>query len=144
MLATFQVGNVTTTLGDDANLAALGKLSFTWEEWSAAAGLQKEPTAAALGGGSVYKGVLGNVDRMLGFRIARTLDSLAAQVTFLKTLDGLVGSTGKLVLQPDGKNAAALTYPNAILIAARLVPGGETTRGKFITISYKFECQTLS
>ena len=144
MLATFLVGSANTVLGDDTNFVGAGKWSFNWEEWSAEGALQKEQTAAALGGGLIYKATLGNVDRMLGFRIGRSLGTVGAQAAFLKSVDALVLATGSLVLQPDAVAAPVMTYTNAILKRTALVAGGETTRGMFVTISYKFECQTIS
>jgi hypothetical protein len=144
MLATFLVGTVNTVLGDDTNFAGGGRAGFHWEDWGVAGLLQKDPTAAALGGGALYKAPLGNVDRAVGFRIVRQLASIAAQTAFLKTVDALVLQTGRLVLQPDSSNAAVLTYANAILQSAKIVAGPEATTGKIITMSYKFECSTLA
>jgi len=143
MLATFLVGSANTVLGDDANFVGAGRWTFGWEDWSVAGSMQKEATAAALGGGAIYKAALFNVDRGLGFRIGRSLGSLAAISAFLKSVDNLVMSQGTLTLQPDANVSATMIYANAILASAKLLSSGDGSRGMFVSISYKFECQTV-
>jgi len=144
MLATFTANGVATILGDDANFAGNGRWTFGWEDWSVTGSIQKEPTAAALGGGALYKSVLYNVDRGVGFRIGRSLGTLAAIAAFLKSVDALVMSSGTLVLQPDASSPGTMTYATAILASAKLLSSGDSSRGMFVTISYKFECSTVA
>lgn len=142
MLATFLVAATTTILGDDTNFAGAGKWSFNWEDWSVAGLVQKENLAPAPGA-APFKAPLGNIDRTLGFRIGKSLATIAAVSAFLKSVDALVLAQGTLTLQPDAAHASTMVYAGAILKSAALVSGGDTTRGVFVTVSYKFECLTL-
>ena len=141
MLATFLVGSQTTVLGDDRNFAGDGTFVFRWENWSATGLLHKEPM---YGAAAPFKQGEGNVDRVLGFKIGRSLDSVAAVAAFLKTIDALVLAQGTLVLQPDATVAGVITYAGAILKSARLVAGADESAGKRICISYDFECLTIA
>jgi hypothetical protein len=141
MLCTFLVGTTTTVLGDDTNIALGGRGTFQWENWSVDGLLHKEPLYQSA---APFKQPEGNIDRVLGFRIGRTLATVAAVAAFLKTVDALVLQQGTLTLQPDATAAGATTYANAILKSARLVPGADASTGKRVTIAYTFECQTIA
>lgn len=141
MLATFLVGNTTTVLGDDTNFAAGGRFAFRWESFSVEGVLNKQNVYQ---GATPFKAPDGNIDRLIGFRIGRSLGTIAAVAAFLKSIDALVLQQGSLTLQPDAAHAGTMAYANAILRGASLVPGGDDSAGMRVTISYKFECLTLA
>lgn len=136
MLATFLVGNVTTVIGDDTNFTNNGKFAFRWESWSVQGLLLKEPGFQSP---VMIKQPQGNIDRTLGFRIGRSLATIAAVSDFFKTVDSLVMQTGTLVLQPDASKVNSTVYENCTLVAASFVPGGEDSAGTRVTMSYRFE-----
>ena len=141
MLAKFLVTAPAIVLGDDTNFAGAGKWAFRFEDWSVSGQLNKQ---ILFNSPAPFKAPDGNVDRLLGFRIGRSLASIAAVSAFLKSVDALVLSQGTLTLQPDAAVNSVMTYANAILKSASLVTGSEDSAGLRVTISYKFECLTLA
>jgi hypothetical protein len=140
MLAQITVGSggtaVTTTLADDTNSQAGGKLAFTLGDFTFDSIAQVNPLFR---GARPFKAARGNVDTKLAFSGAVSLTSRGAVLTFLKTLQTLVNTACTLTLV-DG--AVTMTCANAILKSARRDPSLGV--GVRIGIQYHFEIDTIA
>jgi hypothetical protein len=136
MLVTFTNDLVPLVLADDANLQGGGKVAFTLRDFAFDSGVMIQP---CYGAATPFKAPTGNVDRKLSFVGTQSLATPQDVLVFLSALSDQINQVGNLVLQEGAKK---LTFPSAILKAARREPGESV--GTRIAVFYQFEMTNLT